>query len=156
MLTLLICSLCIFILFPIYYLIKFKEFPESISGLVWNIYNHKYVWTLWIWIVGFSIIIPIIDCIDDNFKIIGFLTVIYLIFVGAMPLENNSSNKLHWIFGILTCIFSQIFILFINPSILLSFILCLIIIKFQKYYVLIIEVICILNLYITLFIEYYD
>lgn len=113
--TLLIISLLMAVAYIAAVIIKDKKLPDSISALVYALPSKwQWVWTLWLWAVNLLMCIPLIDVLPEIWKFLGFLTLACLGFVGAMPLINEDSKNMHWIFGISGCILSQICVWFID------------------------------------------
>ena len=52
------------------------------------------------WTIAFTISPYIIESLDENFKVLGFLMMASLAFCGAMPLIKKDKNTLHNIFGV--------------------------------------------------------
>ena len=80
------------------------KFPESISALVYSM-KHPYLWTLMVWAIA---IIGYILMASKPFIPLSFISCACIAFVGCMPLIKGEHNTLHWILGILGCVFSQI------------------------------------------------
>lgn len=58
------------------------------------------------WTIAFTISPYIIELLDENFKVLGFLMMASLAFCGAMPLVEDSENIAHNVFGICAGILS--------------------------------------------------
>ena len=47
--------------------IRSNKLPESISSIVYKIPNKfKFIWTLWIWIISFLTMIPLLDSMEGS------------------------------------------------------------------------------------------
>lgn len=102
---------------------KEKALPESISSLV-HILKHKWVWTLWMWAVGFLTCIPAISALERiGMQFLGFGTLACLIFCAAMPIFMEDKKTWHNILGTSACILSQMCVMMICPWWLLSWLL---------------------------------
>ena len=170
MLVLLIISFFILSIGFIIVTFKQKSIPESISSIVYYLSpNMKWLWIVWVWIIAFSVGIPLIDTLSDNYKIFGFLTMFSLVFCGSMPITKNEKNTMHYIFAILSGIFSQICVYILDNNLLyvwLSLFPCFIftifytyiklkdtdiLIVLDKVYMIVIEAICALTLYVSIY-----
>ena len=155
--TLIAISGIIALLYIIINIITSKKVPESISAMVYNLPKDKqWIWILYIWTIAFTIGPYIIESLDENFKVLGFLMIASLAFCGAMPLVEDSENIAHNVFGICAGILSQICVALINPMWLLVWIVMLILfivhlIKpnkiLSKYSVFISECLCAASMY---------
>lgn len=95
---------------------KRRELPESISSMVYDLPKRwQYLWTVWLWLVGLGVCIPLIEILPETWKFVGFLTMACIGFVGAMPLFVEEQRKAHNIFGVSAGILSQVCVLIVNP-----------------------------------------
>lgn len=114
MLSLLIISILLTTSFVGVAIWRMKALPESISSLV-HILKHRWVWTLWMWAVGFLTCIPAITALDRiGMQFLGFGTLACLIFCAAMPTFMEDKKDVHDILGISACILSQGCVIFID------------------------------------------
>ena len=97
------------------------DLPDSISGMVYVLPKGgwRWLWTIWIWIVGFILAPCLIGALDESFRFLGFVTIVMLIFCGAMPLFDKDNNALHNFFGVSACVLSQVCVTIICPWCLL-------------------------------------
>lgn len=122
------------------------ELPESISGIVYELPRHyAFLWTLWMMTVAFSIAPPLIEALPDALRFVGFLTVLLLLFVAALPLVESATVEAHYAAAITAGILSQVCVVVICPWWLLAWPLWLYSIYF-KHGMLIAEVICFVTL----------
>lgn len=137
---------------------KRRELPESISSLVYELpVRWQYLWTVWLWLVGLGVCIPMMDLMPEDYAFVCFLTLACLGFVGAMPLFMIEHRKAHNIFGVSAGILSQICVLLVSPWWLLVWCIFLAVAIFvffnkenkwfDKKMVFVAEVICSLSIY---------
>lgn len=97
---------------------KEHKIPDSISSLVY-VFKYKWTWTMWIWSVGILLLPSLLESLGSAWQFLGFLTIVMLLFCGAMPLFDKENNTLHNIFGVSACVLSQLCVAMINPWYLL-------------------------------------
>ena len=125
--TLIAISGIIALLYVIINIITSKKVPESISAMVYDLPKDKqWIWILYMWTIAFTVSPHIIELLDENFKVLGFLMMASLAFCGAMPLVEDSKNIAHNVFGISAGILSQICVALINPKWLLVWIVMIV------------------------------
>lgn len=123
MLSLLIISILLTTSFVGVAIWRKRALPESISSLV-HILKHRWVWTLWMWAVGFLTCIPAITALERiGMQFLGFGTLACLVFCAAMPVFVEEQKQWHDILGISSGVLSQLCVLMINPWWLLSWLL---------------------------------
>ena len=84
-----------------------RALPESISSLVY-VFRWKWLWTVWLSVVGLLTCIPTIDVLDTkDMGFLGFLTLACLLFCAAMPIFMRDWKRWHDILGISACVLSQ-------------------------------------------------
>ena len=116
MITILILSLVLVISVMGIAIVRERSLPESISAIVY-IFKHKWLWTIWLWLVALLTLIPCIEILSRiGMEFLGFGTMACLMFCGAMPLFDKDNIKWHWITGIAGCILSQLCVYFIFPD----------------------------------------
>lgn len=97
---------------------KKKKLPESISSIVF-VFRHKWLWTMWLWTVGFLTLMPITNKLSRiGMEFLGFGTLACLVFCGAMPLFDKDNITKHWVFGVSSCILSQMCVYFTHHELL--------------------------------------
>lgn len=119
------------IVYIIYCCIKLKDIPVSVSQTV-KALKYDWVWTIIMWAIGILVGIKMLELIPDGWQIIPFGYIVSQLIVGAAPWTRDKDNMIHNIFGILTCIFSQIWVGLINPYALLLWIPYLLVFIFDK------------------------
>lgn len=95
-----------------------KELPESISAMVYVLPKGgwRWLWSIWLWLVGVLTLAPAIEALDkQDCGFLPFLTMVSLVFVGAWPLFDTDHKKLHYTFGIIAAILSQVCVLALCP-----------------------------------------
>lgn len=105
-----------------------RELPDSISAIVYELKKpYQFLWTVAIWIISFLFVYPMMVIMAGTLQFVGFLTIVCLLFTGAMPLIPGSHNTAHNVLGVSAGILSQICVLIICPYWLLMWMLFLII-----------------------------
>lgn len=146
---------------------KERELPESISAMVYVLpKQEQWLWTLWIWAITLLLAPTLFDTIGEDFGAVAHCFATSMMFVGAMPLIRNETNKAHNALGIAAGIFSQVCVVIINPWWLMTwFVLLIIPFCDRKWYVpglpmwmirsriFIVESVCTIPLYGALFIH---
>lgn len=145
--------------------VKSGGVPDSISAMVYMLPKGgwKWLWTLWLWAVAFTLAPPLIEAMPDGWQFIAALMLATLAFTAAMPLFDQENKKRHYRFAIASGIFSQLCVLILNPWWLLSWLPMLAFIAYNNEGgipkvcngkgVFIAEVTCILFLYAALLFE---
>lgn len=96
-------------------IIKEQKLPESISSLVY-MFRHKWLWSVWLWIVSLCLMLPVISRLNEKVKFVGFLTFCMLAFCGCVPLFMEDKRKWHYALGIAGGILSQVCVLLIDGN----------------------------------------
>lgn len=91
-----------------------KELPESISAMVYHL-DRPWIWTLWVFSMSFTAMIPMIDAMPDEWKFIAFLSMACLCFVSVMPLIVKESRFWHYLLAIIGGTLSQVCVALISP-----------------------------------------
>ena len=115
--TMLLLSLLVAVLYVGIATIKARELPASVSALVYNLPKGgwRWLWTIWLWTVTMLLTPSLIESMPDGLQVVAFLTLMCLLFVGAMPLGMDASNNTHYILGIAGGVLSQVCVLLLNP-----------------------------------------
>lgn len=152
--TLTLVSISLVLVYVGGYVITMHSFPDSISAMVYDFpQGWQWLWTVWLWLVSFTIAPPLLEVIKPPFQFVGFLTVACLLFVASMPLVRHERNTLHYVFAIAAGILSQVCVLVIKPIALSAWVaLPLFLWVFGKEFfkeavVLVSEVVCVATLY---------
>lgn len=124
MTIMLVLSILLAVAFPAIVIWKTKEIPKSISSMVYVFEGGKrWLWTIWLWAVTFLLAPSLIESMPEDFKFMGFLTLLCLTITAAMPLFDKEHERWHHVFGIASCVLSQLCVLFICPWWLLAWVL---------------------------------
>ena len=116
MTLLLIISILLVAAYLVVAIWRMKALPDSISALVYALPSKwQWVWTLWLWAISLLMCIPLIDVLPEAWKFLGFLTLAYLGFVGAMPIIYKEHKKAHDILGVSAGILSQVCVFILSP-----------------------------------------
>lgn len=101
---------------------KRRSFPESISAMVFDLPKRwQWVWGIWLWSVAFTSCIPAITALEGKgAEAFGYLTLVCLVFTGAMPLYDADNKRMHYAFAIAAGILSQVCVGLISPIWLLA------------------------------------
>lgn len=130
MIQTIIAGICL-IIYAIYCCVKLKEIPASISQTV-RALKHSWAWTAVTWALAGTAGPAMLDQTKDGLQIIPIMYMFAMLVVGAAPWVYKGDNKVHNIAGILTCVFSQLWVAITNPTVLLAWILYLPVLKFDK------------------------
>ena len=72
---------------------RMRSLPDSISAFVY-VFKHKWIWTVWMWAVSLLTIIPVVDRLSNiGMELLGFGSLVCLMFCGAMPLIGKAKLK---------------------------------------------------------------
>lgn len=147
--TLIVLSLLVAALYVGAAIIVKREIPESISSMVYVLPEGgwRWLWTIWIWVMGFLLVVPLMDTMPDNWRWLGFLTIASLMFCGAMPLFIKEQNLWHNILGVSSGILSQFCVLILEPKMLCLWILMLSALWLKSKAVFIAEILCFITLF---------
>lgn len=131
--------------------IMIMKIPESISALVYYL-KYPWIWIILIWIIallGLCTMVPF----NQTYEIIAFLSCSCLGFVGAMPLISTEKNKEHYFLAIIAGVLSQIWVLLVNPKVLiiwLGYLLLMCFPQLRSKWCLLVEIFCLLSVVLTL------
>jgi len=117
MITALILSIILVVLFVGFVIYKDKKFPESISAMVYTLPGDwKWIWSIWMVAVSILTYAPTIQILDPRgLGFLGFLSMVCLCFVAVWPLFDLEHRKLHYTLAIIGGILTQVCVAFINP-----------------------------------------
>ena len=96
---------------------KKRELPDSLSALVYDLpTKQQWLWTLWMWAMAVTVGIPLIDCMDGSmFQFLAFMTMVSMVFCGAIPIVKNERNTVHYGLAIVAGVSSQLCVVIIEP-----------------------------------------
>lgn len=119
--TMLFISLALAVLYTGAAILAGNRLPDSVSAMVYVMPKAgRYLWTVWIWAVTLLLCPALFETIGEDFGILAHCFATSMMFVGAMPLVRNESNKAHNVLGIAAGVFSQICVAIIDPNWLFS------------------------------------
>jgi len=90
---------------------KLKALPDSISAMVYVLPSGgwRWLWTLWLLLVGILTTAPMIEILDHKgCGYLGFITLVCLVFVGAWPLFQTETRRWHYIGAFAAGLMSQV------------------------------------------------
>lgn len=121
MLYLILISVILFITYILSIIvINNKSIPIHLSQSYY-ILKHKWIFTLFMFIIVFLIIIPLLEIIPTSFQFLGFITCASVCFIGASPnFIDDLEGKVHKYSAIIAILSSQILIAILSPLILIS------------------------------------
>lgn len=97
-----------------------KKIPESISSTVYLLPRKgQFLFTVVLWIVGFCLVIPLMEKVSDSTRFLVFLMVAGVIGVGAAPLVAKERNTFHYVCAAVSGVTSQLLVA-LNQPLLLS------------------------------------
>ena len=94
--------------------------PWSLSHTVYKL-PHEAVFTLVMFAMAFLNIIPMMEACSENTKVLAFLTMASIGFVGAAPLGRNCDERVHMGAAMLFGLCSQLMVAFNIPVLLFVF-----------------------------------
>lgn len=117
MMTMTVASMILVALAVIIHILVWNGLPDSISEMVYKLPSGgwQWAWTIWLWAVLVLLTPQLITVLDDNYKVLGFLTIGCLALVAAMPLFEGTDRKWHYILAIIGGILSQVCVALICP-----------------------------------------
>ena len=111
MMAMTITSLLLALAFLAFAAWRLGGLPESISGMVWALPRGgwRWLWAVWLWAVAITAFAPMVELMDaHSLGILGFLPMVLLGFVGAMPLFLAEQRRAHNVLGVAAGVASQI------------------------------------------------
>lgn len=116
MMTLMIISCLMVVLYVGITVWRMRELPDSVSAMVYGLKpKWQWLWIVWMWGVAFTLAPALIAAMPDRWRFVGFLFIGSLVFCGGMPLTANEPNRGHYAFAIAAGIFSQLCVLILCP-----------------------------------------
>jgi hypothetical protein len=94
--------------------------PRSISHTAYNLPS-KAIFILVMYAMAFLNIIPMMEACSEDTKMLAFLTIASIVFVGATPLGKNCDERVHMGAAMLFGACSQMMVAFNMPILLLLF-----------------------------------
>lgn len=119
--------------------------PFSISRTVFKL-PHEVIFTLVMYAVAFLTIVPMMDACSEDTKVMAFLTMASIGFVGATPLGRNCDERVHMGAAILFGVCSQLMIALNMPQLLWGWLpvaLFIFLIDRLEHWLFLAEVVCI-------------
>lgn len=125
--------------------------PESISSTVYLLpRNGQWLFTVVMWIVGFCLVIPIMEKVCDSTRFIAFFMVAGIIGVGTSPLLAKEKNTFHYVCAAVSGVSSQVLVALNQPYLLLTWTLYVgytLLAKDVSKNLFWVEVLCMLNVF---------
>lgn len=128
-----------------------RQIPKSVSAMVYGFPRRlQWLWSAWLVAVGFLLLIPMWERLNDRLACFAFLTFMFLTGAAVTPLVNRETSLWHDWMGVSAGLMSQCVVAVINPVYLLSWALYLAVLPFpymRSRLVLVSEVCCAASLY---------
>ena len=116
MVTLIIISLTLVVLFVGATIYHTHKIPDSVSAMVYSLpHGWRYLWTAWLWAVSMLLMPALMDKLGSYWQFLGFLWCASMAFCGALPLIKGEQNTIHNVLGIAAGVISQVCVFIINP-----------------------------------------
>ena len=116
MVTLIIISLILVVLFVGATIYHTRSIPDSVSAMVYALPTAgRYLWTVWIWAVSMLLVPSLMESLGSYWQFLGFLWCASMAFCGALPLVKGEPNIAHNALGITAGVISQAIVLILNP-----------------------------------------
>lgn len=120
MTTLVIIALIVISAYVVAMSVVMREIPVSISSTVYGLGKKgQWVFTIVMWIVGFSIVPTLMEKSSDTTRFLAFFSIAGILFVGAAPLVAKEKNTLHYVCAAVAGIASQLLVALNQPLLLL-------------------------------------
>ena len=120
MTTLVIMALIVIAAYVITMSVVMREIPVSISSTVYGLGKKwQWVFTIVMWIVGFSIVPTLMEKSSDTTRFLAFFSIAGILFVGAAPLVAKEKNTFHYVCAAVSGIASQVLVALNQPLLLL-------------------------------------
>lgn len=116
MVTLIIISLILVVLFVGATIYHTHSIPDSVSAMVYALpTSGRYIWTMWIWAVSMLLVPSLMESLGSYWQFLGFLWCASMAFCGALPLVKGEPNTIHNALGIAAGVLSQACVLVLCP-----------------------------------------
>ena len=94
--------------------------PESISSTVYLLPRKgQWLFTVVMWIIGFCLVIPLMEKVPDSTRFLAFLMVAGVLGVGTAPLVARERNTFHYVCAAVSGVTSQLLVALNQPCLLL-------------------------------------
>ena len=116
MVTLIILSIILVVLYTSITIYHTHSIPDSVSAMVYSLpHGWRYLWTVWIWAVSMLLMPVLMEKLGSYWQFLGFLWCASMAFCGALPLVKGEPNTAHNALGIAAGVISQVCVFIINP-----------------------------------------
>lgn len=107
-----------------------RELPVSVSAMVYDLKGGwRWLWSVWLWAVTICLAPALLSAMESSpLTVLGFATLVSLMFTGMFPLFDESHIRWHNALGILGGILSQVCVYIICPWFLLLWLVMIILI----------------------------
>lgn len=134
MVTLIIISLILVVLFVGATIYHTHTIPDSVSAMVYSLpTSGRYLWTIWIWTVSMLLMPVLMEKLGSYWQFLGFLWCASMAFCGALPLVRNEKNTAHNALGIAAGVISQACVLVLCPWWLFAWVILLVFVLSDKF-----------------------
>ena len=110
-----ISSVSVFILYLLLFIIIYK-IPTSLSDTYYVLEESKkgIFFTIMMFVIGFTIAPVVLEFTPEDYKFLGFFSVIGILFTGAAPLFKSASQKVvHFVSAGISAVASLLWIIFV-------------------------------------------
>ena len=130
--------------------VKSGGVPDSMSGIAYIM--PKWLFSAWVMLVGISLMPPLMDALSPSWRWLGFLMVVGLACVASSPYYKTEGIRLHYIGAVICFVFAQAVVGMVRPLCLLLWVVypLTLIGKMRAWWVMTAEVICMIELLLTL------
>jgi hypothetical protein len=116
MVTLIIISLILVVLYVSATIYHTHSIPDSVSAMVYALpTSGRYIWTVWLWAVSMLRMPTLMEKLGSYWQFLGFLWCASMAFCGALPLVKGEPNTIHNSLGVAAGIISQAIVFILNP-----------------------------------------
>lgn len=120
MITLVIVAIAVIALYTGAMTLQTKEIPVSISSTVYVLPKQgQWLFTLVMWLVGFSIAPTLFEISGDETRFLAFFTIGGILGVGASPVVAKEKNTFHNVCAVVAGLASQLLVYLNSPHLLL-------------------------------------